>query len=727
MRQIELLSPAGDLNILKAVICAGADAVYIGGPAFGARAYAGNFSQEELSEALDYAHIHGRKVYLTVNTLLKNQELTEQLYDYLFPCYEQGLDAVIVQDFGVLSFIREAFPGLAIHASTQMTVTGAKGAAFLQRQGAARIVTARELSFVQIRQIREETDVEIESFVHGALCYCYSGQCLFSSMLGGRSGNRGRCAQPCRLPYEVFDEQGRSLNKKAEYLLSPKDLCTISMIPQLAECGIDSFKIEGRMKQEAYAAGVTAQYRKYLDRFRQYGAEEFCVEESDKKHLFDLGNRSGFTDGYYVRHNGPEMITFSKPGHTRSDRRSEEKSGGCHIELQEKIKGKLKLFSGKHARLTVSCQESEITVLGDIPQPAQKAALEREDVLSRMKKTGNTPFIFETLELEMEEGIFLPVGRLNALRREALKQLEETMLGRMRRDGRTAEKPCMETGGQRIPRSAREICVSLEREELLELVCHKSYVDRICLEADSLIEDLDTSRLEACIGKIRSCQKEVFLAMPPVFREQTGKRYEKLFDRLCRMEIDGYLIRNYEELEFLQKRGDFFIQLDHNLYTYSDWTRKTFFDCGVSRDTIPLELNGKELRARNCRESELVLYGYLPLMVTAGCLHKSLGHCEKREELLFLKDRYGKYFPVKNNCKNCYNIIYNSAPLALFGMCRELEELEAASYRLQFTIEEREEVEKILSIFEDVFQNNREWDKNCLKDYTNGHMKRGVE
>ena len=359
MKAIELLSPAGAYPILKAVIGAGADAVYVGGPAFGARAYADNFSKEELLEAIDYAHIHNRKVYLTVNTLLKEREMEEQLFDYLLPYYEQGLDAVIVQDFGVLTFIREAFPQLSIHASTQMTVTGTDGAAFLQKQGASRIVTARELSFEEIQKIKSDTGVEIESFVHGALCYCYSGECLLSSMLGGRSGNRGRCAQPCRLPYEVLNAAGERLNKEATHILSPKDLCTIGMIPQLAECGIDSFKIEGRMKQAEYAAGVTSIYRKYIDLYEQYGSEAFQVDKNDEKKLESLGSRSGFTTGYYTRHNGSDMITFSKPNHTKTDEKLHETIRKTYLQkdLQRKIKGNLKLFCGKNATLSVEKQK----------------------------------------------------------------------------------------------------------------------------------------------------------------------------------------------------------------------------------------------------------------------------------------------------------------------------------------------------------------------------------
>ena len=263
----ELLAPAGSYEAMTAAFAAGADAVYIGGQKFGARAYADNLDTDQMMDAIAYARLHGKKLYLTVNTLLKERELEEELYDYLLPFYEQGLDAVIVQDFGVFSLIRNTFPDLAVHCSTQMTITGPFSAALLESLGASRIVTARELSLEEIRKIRRQTKLEIESFVHGALCYCYSGQCLFSSMLGGRSGNRGRCAQPCRLPYQVF-EKGRQLNgKNSAYPLSPKDMCTIDLLPEIIRSGVTSLKIEGRMKRPEYTAGVVRIYRKYLDQF----------------------------------------------------------------------------------------------------------------------------------------------------------------------------------------------------------------------------------------------------------------------------------------------------------------------------------------------------------------------------------------------------------------------------------------------------------------------------
>ena len=304
--KIEILAPAGSYGSFMAAVTAGADAVYAGGPRFGARAFADNFTEEQLLSAIDYAHFHGRKFYLTVNTLLKDAEL-EELYEYLDPLYRQGLDAVIVQDIGVLSFVREHFPGMDIHASTQMTVTNTEGALFLKEQGAARAVPARELALEEVRDIVEQTGLEMECFVHGALCYCYSGQCLLSSLIGGRSGNRGQCAQPCRLPYTV--------NEKKEYTLSLKDICTLELIPELVDAGIDSFKIEGRMKKPEYVALVTAMYRKYTDMYLQNGREGFAVAPGDLEMLMDIYNRGGFSQGYYRQHNGRNMLSPDRPNH----------------------------------------------------------------------------------------------------------------------------------------------------------------------------------------------------------------------------------------------------------------------------------------------------------------------------------------------------------------------------------------------------------------------------
>lgn len=308
-KKVEVLAPAGSYDILTAVLAAGADAVYLGGTMFGARAYANNFNREELLRALDYAHLHDKKIYLTVNTLMKEAELQGRLTEYLIPFYEAGLDAVIVQDFGAFQTIRENFPGLAIHASTQMTATGVESAKILKKMGATRVVTARELNLAEIREIKKNCSVEIESFVHGALCYCYSGQCLLSSFNGTRSGNRGRCAQPCRLAYDTDSKE------KTKYVLSPKDMCGLTILPDIIESGVYSLKIEGRMKNVNYAAGVAGIYRKYVDLYVEQGREGYHVEESDINDLMDLYNRGAFTTGYYNNTKGREMISMLRPNH----------------------------------------------------------------------------------------------------------------------------------------------------------------------------------------------------------------------------------------------------------------------------------------------------------------------------------------------------------------------------------------------------------------------------
>lgn len=306
MRKIELLAPAGSYESLLAAYAAGADAVYAGGTKFGARAYAENFTEEQFLQAMDYAHLHGKKLYLTVNTLLKSKELETQLYNYLAPLYERGLDGIIIQDMGVLSFLKKAFPLLPIHGSTQMTVTGIDSALFLKEQGIERIVPARELSTKELKHMKKICGLELEVFIHGALCYCYSGQCFFSSLVGGRSGNRGRCAQPCRLPYTI--------NDRTCHILSPKDLCGLAHIPELYAAGVDSFKIEGRMKSAAYTAGVVSVYRKYLDLF-YVNPKSYKVSDADIEMLMDIYNRGQMTDGYFHKHNSGKMISPDRPNH----------------------------------------------------------------------------------------------------------------------------------------------------------------------------------------------------------------------------------------------------------------------------------------------------------------------------------------------------------------------------------------------------------------------------
>lgn len=337
-RMVELLAPAGSYESLRAAVNAGADAVYIGGSRFGARAYADNPDEDALLDGIGYCHLHGKKLYMTVNTLLKEEELEQELYSYLLPYYQAGLDGVIVQDFGVVQYLAEHFPGLPVHASTQMTITGCDSVRVLQRHGVTRVVPARELSLDEVQQIIEETGIEVETFVHGALCYCYSGQCLFSSMIGGRSGNRGRCAQPCRLPFRREDGERNVLGSQ-KYLLSMKDLCTLELLPEIVGAGIASLKIEGRMKRPEYTAGVVSIYRKYLDRLEQMDGKpkHWKADPEDLRTLMDLYNRGGFTGGYYHQHNGPKMMSMERPNHfgTEAARLILQKKGGVQAQALE--------------------------------------------------------------------------------------------------------------------------------------------------------------------------------------------------------------------------------------------------------------------------------------------------------------------------------------------------------------------------------------------------------
>ena len=725
----ELLAPAGSLAIFKAVVAAGADAVYVGGSKFGARAYADNFSDEELLEALDYAHLYGRRVYLTVNTLLKNSEI-EQVCAYLQPFYEHGLDAVLVQDFGVLTAIHERFPDLAIHTSTQMTVTGVEAARLFSGYGVTRMVMARELSLNEMKRIREETGMELETFVHGALCYCYSGQCLFSSMLGGRSGNRGRCAQPCRLPYEVYDVKRKKIACEP-FVLSPKDLCTIEDLPKLAESGIFSFKIEGRMKQAEYAAGVVSVYRKYMDRYFEYGAKDYHVSKEDMQKLYDFGNRSGFTKGYYEKHNGKDMITFQKPNHAKGNEALQEKvrEDFCRGEIKEKINGNLILSQDSSAILDVTRGDLRYTACGDVVQPALKQPLSMEKVRENMEKTGNTPFEFENLTIAMRDAIFLPMKSLNQLRRDALEGLEKLCVEQFRREVEQVDRAGMKAQESTAGTPEKYLSALTEQRCQLQPLLESElvsdiYLDQACYRRKDLWEEL-----KADIAKIHAAGKKAYYVFPSVFRKNSSDFYLGSLKQLDSCSVDGVVVKSLDAVWFVHKYlPQMPMILDQGLYTYNHRAQEILREFCPIRMTAPYELNRGELKKRDNADSEVVLYGYLPLMTSAQCVHANTGKCDTTSVVTYLKDRYGKFFPVKNNCTECYNTIYNTTPLMLFGYGKELQKADFSSFRLNFTVESEEEVRQILAIYETVFYEGRKTLADMYQgEYTNGHYKRGVE
>lgn len=699
-RDFELLAPAGNINIFKAVIEAGADAVYVGGSMFGARAYANNFDEEELLYAIDYAHLKGVKVYLTVNTLLKNDEI-EKLYDYLLPFYERGLDAVLVQDLGALKLIHDRFPDLAIHTSTQMTVTGIDGVGFLKQFGVQRVVMAREVSLAEMKEIHEKCGMEIEAFVHGALCYSYSGQCLFSSMLGGRSGNRGRCAQPCRLPYCVG-------NKKDTYILSLKDMCGIKDLQKLKESGVYSLKIEGRMKQAGYASGVVAYYRRYIDSMKE-------VSDKDYKNIAGLGNRCGFTDKYYFEHNGTDMVTFEKPNFV-SDA-SDELPQFSKI----KIQGKLTLKEAEPGALTVTCGEYRFTSYMDPVSHALKAPAERKNVAERISKTGDTPFEFENIDITMDNDIFVPNGALNKLRREAIEGLQNEILTQYKRTasasyGRKSKKTSeiKPSGDPKVIASVRDgkqLYRLLEYDNISEI-----YIDSSKYGRRDFVKEFNDD-----VVCVNNAEKKAYLALPVIFRRSTRDYFESISDQLKNIDFEGFLVRNYEEFFWVKTRfAGKKIVTDHNMYTYNDMAKSMFFDNGADADTMPLELNQKEINRRNNKGSQMIIYGYYPLMVSAQCVHKNSYKCDRTPQITYLKDRYNKIFPVWNNCSECYNIIYNSCPTVLFNNMQKIKNAGIDALRLDFTFEKPEEIDKVMAAFE---SNSADG----IKEYTNGHFKRGVE
>ncbi|MFR7946308.1 peptidase U32 family protein [Sellimonas intestinalis] len=619
---MEILAPAGTYEAFEAAIRSGADAVYAGGNLFGARAYAGNFDEETMIRAIREAHLYGRKLYLTVNTLIKEREMKERLYSFLKPFYENGLDAVLVQDLGALAFIREQFPDLAIHASTQMSVAGALGAGFLKQYGVERVVPARELSLAEIRKMKEETGLEIECFVQGALCYSYSGQCLFSSMLGGRSGNRGQCAQPCRLKYQAEGQ------KKPSCILSLKDIMALEDLPDLIEAGVDSFKIEGRMKKPEYVSETVRVYRKYTDLYLKKGRAGYQVSEEDKQRLMDLYNRGGSCRGYYHVQNGPEMLTPDRSNHAgihsacveRQKGRSllakalvplqkgdvleispkenvtlgqDVKKGGQFQllvakgttvrprtilarvrnerliqEIQERIRtaevrrpvqAKAMFCMDEPSKLILKSGSFSVRVEGSSPQAAKKQAVDRARVERQLRKMGNTPFQIESLEMEMEDGIFIPMQVVNELRRTAAERLEEEILKQYKRSCKRVPMVEQEEiqGESLISREGQKnvLSVLVETKNQLRVAARSEDVRRIYVESHLAAAMCSNQEEREEIQRLYEESKiPWYIVLPHIFRERAKRLLDSRWKAICEVPWKGALVRNVESLAYLQKK-----------------------------------------------------------------------------------------------------------------------------------------------------------------------------
>ena len=727
---IELLAPAGSLPIFYAVINAGADAVYVGGPKYGARAYAKNFSEEELITAINYAHLFKKKVYMTFNILLKDEEFFESL-KMLVPFYEAGLDAVIIQDLGLIPYLKEYFPGMEIHASTQMSVSDVSGASFLKEQGVVRVVTSRELSLSEIKNIKDTVNIDIESFIHGALCYSYSGQCLLSSFIGGRSGNRGRCAQPCRMPYKVLDENKKAMTKELD-ILSLKDLCTIELLPEIIKAGVTSLKIEGRMKQASYAYTVTSIYRKYLDIYLNNPNGEYKVKKEDYDALLNAGNRNGFTDGYYNKHNGKDMVTLSSANHESAKGNIDENEICTSKKLPIVINAKFSV--GDDAiKISLKNNKDNVSIVNNIwsrdsiTEQALNKAMTRDDFAKQLKKLGNTFFVVEDdnedLDISIEGDLFVPVSKLNELRRKALNELVNNLLQNKKRRFRSEITRINASTSMTCDENAVPGLSLLSYGNFIpDSILDKRYVKRIYIE----LADFNDNTVKL-IKHIKNNYdfKEVYLAFPYILRNHNKNKITKAIESLGNDYFDGFLVRSIDGYAYA-RRFRKPIMLDQNVYSYSKYTVDYLSSFNLVEGlTVPYELSEYEMSdgARSC--SELLLYGYVPAMITANCINNTYNKCIKNTKLLYLRDKMGFNFPVLNRCTFCENLIFNSAPICLINKSYDFKE-NFGSYRISFLNENIDEIENILSLYEaNILKSNVKAKE--LSQFTKQHFKKGVE
>ena len=718
MGKVELLAPAGNIETFYGAINAGADAIYLGGDKYGARAYADNFGTEELVSCIRYAHLFGRKVYMTVNTLMAQEELDE-LCAYMAPFYEAGLDAVIVQDFGAFMVMKRAFPEMELHASTQMTITGAYGTALLKEMGATRIVPAREMSLDEIKKMKDETGLEIETFIHGAMCYCYSGQCLFSSVLGGRSGNRGRCAQPCRLPYRVTTAKGQTGEC---YPLSLKDMCTIEHIGELIDAGIDSFKIEGRMKKPEYAAGVTSIYRKYIDRKLKNPGRPIAFDAIDLENLSKLYIRSERQDGYYYKQNGADMITLDSPAYSGSDDALLDTIRRLYLTGTKKkhVSVIATFLKGEKASVTMTCDDLSVTVYGREVQEATKNPITEENIEKQISKLGECHFLLDEISAFTDGESFYSLKEMNELRREAVARLEDELI---EANGLVAHREYADEQKEAVT-VKREACedsyrILVSTKEQLEALIGmwdtlSVPVSGVYLESELITEDISLPE-----------NMDIYVALPYVQRHKDLASLENILIACENKGVLGLLVRNIETYNYLLRKGyNGKIICDAGIYVWNEEAYRFWNERGV-QTTCPYELSAKQWRKLfDGKKIEKCVYGRIPMMITANCVAKTTTGCVNagKTSVVYLQDRYAKTLPVELRCKNCYNVIYNSVPLSLHKDVNK--RMSSLIKRISFTTENAGQVQEILQFWERVASGDLV--NPPYGEYTTGHEKQGV-
>ena len=683
--KLELLAPAGGIDELKAAVQSGADAVYMGATMFSARAGAKNFTADEMREAVSYAHAYGVAVHCTINTLIKENELDTAIASAV-TAYECGVDALIIQDLGLALHLREIMPDMELHASTQMTVTSLEGVRYLEKLGFSRVVLARELSFSEIERIVRGAKAEIEVFVHGAICMSYSGQCLMSSLLGGRSGNRGRCAQPCRLSYELL-ENGKAAGNG--YLLSPRDMALIGHIAKLKEIGVSSLKIEGRLKSKEYVSTVVGIYRDYIDNTR-------TVSKADMGELRDAFSRSGFTDGYFTGVLGKDMMSHTNPANNSGSTFTEAAIARASGEITRRIAVSMyaSLKRNDVIHLTVLDGDGNcVTVSGEIKaETAKNRPLTRDRIEEQLKKLGSTIFEAEDINIEADEGITVPLKEINEVRRRACEQLFE-MRGKKDRPSvniSPLKRESYKKGGDVL-----EISVEVRT-----------------LEQALALKGLDISRIYAPTGvaeKITGDFLEVVTKPSDIF----------LDNEICK----GTVIANNTAI--LERYGDCVKYGDFRLNVFNSLTANAYSKLDMI--TLSPELNLHEIKditSHTRVKTEIIAYGRLPLMIMKNCPIRALKRCQKKRDIYYLRDRKNIEFPVV--CMSgCRAVILNSKPLYTADMTDSLRNAGINSIRLMFTIEKPSECRRIFDEYSRALM-GEEIDRRAENSFTRGHLHRGV-
>lgn len=685
---MELLAPAGSIDSLRAAVQSGADAVYLGGSRFSARSFAKNFELSDLKETIDYCHLRGVKVHIAANTLIKENE-TDDFIEYIGEINRLGADAVIIQDFGMAKAVIRRYPDLAVHASTQMTCASLNTAKMLEAEGFSRIVLARELDERAIEKIVNGVNTEIEVFVHGAICMSYSGQCLMSSMIGGRSGNRGMCAQPCRLPYNFY-QNGKNVNKG--YLLSPKDMCLVNNLNRLCDIGVNSLKIEGRLKRSEYVSAVVGIYRKCID-------EKRCATDSEFEELKNAFNRSGFTDGYFAGNVGRNMMTYKNPSNISENKFSEEAIKRCETNTEIKkipVSINAKLEIGKPLMVTIGDFEgNSCSVSGEVcSEVARNRPIDAIRIEEQVKKMGQTPFLTDKISVTVDDGIILPIGEINAVRRKAVLELCEK---------RTAlsERRTLKTNENIENIIPNEISLSAKVRNIQQAkVCIHKGIKRIYAPYSVICE------LSKTFDEVEFVQ-----TMPPIDKE--GKNE-------CINSYDNILINSLGQTSNIEKK--YFADYRMNVFNSYSLNELKGFSCV----TLSPELTINEIKnIKKPVDTEIIAYGRIPLMTFENCPVRANSRCEGKNAVNELIDRKNERFLLM--CADgCFSELLNSKPIYMADKLSDLTNTGVRYLRLDFTDESTGECERILSEYQNAMKKGQ---ANPAKEntFTRGHFYKKID